>query len=67
MRKTIDDEIMGMYAELISSVLPDGYGLTLLCFRLNDENSVCHYISTAQRKDMITTMKKMLSQLETTL
>lgn len=64
MRKTVDGEIMKLYAELIQSVLPTGYGFTLLCYRLNDENAVAHYISDSNRVDTVVALKKMIAQLE---
>lgn len=64
MRKTVDDEIMKLYAELIKSVLPSEYGFTLLCYRLKDENAVAHYISDSNRADIVIVLKKMIAQLE---
>lgn len=64
MRKTVDDEIMKLYAELIKSVLPKDYGFTLLVYRHNDENAVAHYVSDSQRTDTVVVLKKMIDQLE---
>lgn len=64
MRKTVDDEIMKLYAELIKSVLPNEYGFTLICYRLKDENAVAHYISDSNRDDTVVVLKKMIAQLE---
>lgn len=60
----VTPEIMQMYAELMASVVPPGYGFTLMCFKFDDPLAYLHYISSARREDMINAMQLQLDKLK---
>lgn len=60
--KPTDPDAMRMYAELMKSVMPEGYGFTLLVFENREDGAQVSYISSAERESMKGTMQTMLDK-----
>lgn len=59
----VNDEYMRLMADMIKSVLPEGYGFTFQVFPFHREGRM-FYISNAQRDDMIDAMEQQLASLK---
>lgn len=64
MKNEIDDESMKLMAELLSSLMPENWGFTLLTFETNTQCAKVNYISSAMRDDMLGTMKTFIDKWE---
>jgi len=62
----ITPEVMRMYADLLKGIVPPGYGITLMIFKFDDPLAYLHYISTANREDMVNAMKIQIEKFERT-
>ena len=62
MKKEINDNDMRLFAELLSSIMPENWGFTLLTFETNNNAAKVNYISSAERESMIGTMQTMLDK-----
>lgn len=58
----ITPEIMKMYARILTEVLPEGVGFSLLLFDFGDTLREFKYISNAQRGDMIESFRALLAK-----
>ncbi len=67
MHKPIEDHLealMNALAHVALDAMPEGYGFTMLAFRLNAPDGYMNYISTGQRDDMICALKELVANLE---
>ena len=63
-KKEVTPEIMQECAKLLKSIMPDGYGFTLILFETNQQPTKMHYISDAERNDMKVSLKELLNKWE---
>lgn len=61
-----DNEGMKMYGNLLTELLPEGLGFTLIVFPFGEENlhHVASYISNANREDMIKFLEAKVDDLK---
>ncbi len=58
--KPIDANAMKLMGEMLQSLMPEGWGYTLLTFETEKSPGVLNYISSAQRENMKNSMRELL-------
>ena len=66
MKTEHSDESMRLMAQMLETLMPPGWGFTLLTFETNAAPAKVLYISNAEREDMVGTMRTMLDKWEMT-
>jgi hypothetical protein len=65
MKKDLGPEAMQLIAELLKTLMPPGWGFTLLTFETNGIAEKILYISSAERDSMKITMETLLDKWNT--
>ncbi|HVW97524.1 MAG TPA: hypothetical protein VHA56_16240 [Mucilaginibacter sp.] len=60
----ITSEVMRMYADLLKTIVPPGYGFTLMVFKFDDPLAYLHYISSARRQEMVAALEVQLDKFK---
>lgn len=64
--KLIDAHYMRILCQLVESVMPKGYGFTVIVFPFYKKGPAnrAHYITTASRESMLSALKEAIEQIE---
>lgn len=62
-KKIIAGDLMRTLISVCKSVLPEGWGITILTYQLN-KPGIANYISDAERGDMIKMLRETADRLE---
>lgn len=62
MKTEIDDHAMRLMAEMLKTLMPEGWAFTLLTFEVNKSPGIVNYISSAERDSMKATMQELIDK-----